>query len=45
MKLISWNVKGCNALDKCGLEQMKPYLVCFQETKMSLEEAEGWMKA
>ncbi|XP_059070799.1 uncharacterized protein LOC131860405 [Cryptomeria japonica] len=49
MKLISWNVRGCNALEKhClikdGLEQMKPDLVCFQETKMSLEEAEMLLK-
>lgn len=50
MKLISCNVRGCNALDKhClikrGLEQMKPDLICLQETKLNLEVAEGLLRA
>ncbi|XP_059068439.1 uncharacterized protein LOC131858958 [Cryptomeria japonica] len=39
MKIIFWNVKGCNALDKRrlikrGLDQLRPDVVFLQETKM-----------
>ena len=43
MKTLSWNVKGCNASDKIRLikrclDQSKPDLVFFQETKIKEED-------
>ncbi|XP_059070563.1 uncharacterized protein LOC131860202 [Cryptomeria japonica] len=48
MKIITWNVKGCNALDKCrlikrGLDQLRPDVVLLQETKMDKVEAKTLM--
>ncbi|XP_057835614.2 uncharacterized protein LOC131045996 [Cryptomeria japonica] len=45
MKILSWNARGCNAPDKHrlikrGLDQVKPDIVCLQETKLSREDAE-----
>ncbi|XP_059073460.1 uncharacterized protein LOC131047916 [Cryptomeria japonica] len=39
MKFLTWNVRGCNAPDKCrlvkrGFDQAKPEVICIQETKL-----------
>ncbi|XP_059064784.1 uncharacterized protein LOC131856859 [Cryptomeria japonica] len=44
MKFLTWNVRGCNALDKRriikrGFDQAKPEVICIQETKLGSEEA------
>ncbi|XP_057842189.2 uncharacterized protein LOC131051639 [Cryptomeria japonica] len=44
MKFLTWNVRGCNVLDKhCmikrGFDQAKPEVIYIQETKLGSEEA------
>lgn len=50
MKIITWNVRGCNALDKRrlikrGFYQFRPDVVFLQETKMNKEEASLFMRS
>ena len=44
MKLVSWNVNGIRAIMKKGfldsLEGLNPDVLCLQETKAQLEDAE-----
>ncbi|XP_057867448.1 uncharacterized protein LOC131074785 [Cryptomeria japonica] len=44
MKFLTWNVKGYNAPDKRrlikrGFDQIKPEIICIQETKLGREDA------
>ncbi|XP_059076616.1 uncharacterized protein LOC131063353 [Cryptomeria japonica] len=44
MKFLTWNVRGCNALNKRrlvkrGFDQAKPEVICIQETKLGREDA------
>ena len=46
MKILSWNVRGCNSpkklwLIKRGLDQPKLDVVLFQETTIKIEDLDG----
>src|SRR5207244_3033006 len=49
MKIVSWNVNGIRAVHKKGLlikfvEELKPDIICFQETKAEQHQSEVDLK-